>query len=122
MRVLGPDAAEMPLLTVRPEVRGSGLGTVLLCLLENALAEAGVGTMYMPGLPPLPHNSLVHMSADLDPASQNGGAEDHGKELPVCASHAILGYGLPGLGDGLHFPTRRGEPANKRKGHDLQHL
>ena len=116
----------MPLLTVRPEVRGSGLGTVLLCLLENALAEAGVGTMYMPGLPSLPHNPLVHMGADLDPASHNGRAEkaaqDHGKELPVCDSHASLGCGLPGLGDGLHIPSRKGEPAHEPEGHDLQHL
>lgn len=44
--------AEVPLLVVRPELRGARLGAVLLGALEAALAKSGVRLLIMPALPP----------------------------------------------------------------------
>jgi GNAT superfamily N-acetyltransferase len=43
----GP-VAEVPVLAVRPEVQGSGLGRLLLSQLESALLEAGAKLLAMP--------------------------------------------------------------------------
>ena len=49
VRVLGPDVAEVPVLAVRPDLQGNGLGARLLALLEAGLLAAGVRMVAMPG-------------------------------------------------------------------------
>lgn len=51
MRALGPEAAEVPVLAVAPQLRGNGLARALLAQLEAALLGAGVRMLLMPGVP-----------------------------------------------------------------------
>lgn len=50
LRLLGRGTAELPVLTVRPEVRGAGLGTAMISRIESILLEAGVKVLLTPAL------------------------------------------------------------------------
>ncbi len=51
MRAHGAEVAEVPVLAVRPELQGNGLGRALLGQLESALLAAGVKLLVLPAVP-----------------------------------------------------------------------
>lgn len=50
VRVLGPDAAEVPVVATRPQLRNRGLARKLLAALEESLKASGVARIAMPGI------------------------------------------------------------------------
>ena len=67
VRLLGADAAEMPVLAVRPDLQRNGLGRLMLASIERLCREAGVPALLMPCLLPSgvwlslrrPHHVLI---------------------------------------------------------------
>ena len=57
LRLMGAEVAEVPLLSVRPDLQHNGLGRVLLSFLERLCVDAGVASLVMPCL--LPFGALV---------------------------------------------------------------
>ncbi len=65
VRTHGAEVAEVPLLAVRPELEGNGLGAALLAQLESALLAAGVKLLVMPAvsqLPPTANSQVPNLS------------------------------------------------------------
>ena len=115
MRALGPDVAEVPVLAVRPDLQGNGLGHRLLAPLEAALLGAGIRMMAMPGgVEP----DLAGASSGADPdapaplpdAAATGAPQVHCAPS-LCAVSARLAVGVSSRGDCLgsvHYHIGRG--------------
>ena len=86
-RVLGPDVAELPVLAVRPELQGNGLGRLLLALLENALLEARVKLLAMPALVPFPSSSPQQAALQNGQLGTAGTADRHEQVSQLYVAH-----------------------------------
>lgn len=63
VRTHGAEVAEVPVLAVRPELEGNGLGRALLAQLESALLAAGVKLLVMPAVSQLPPTATSQVSS-----------------------------------------------------------
>ncbi|KAK9903346.1 hypothetical protein WJX75_003447 [Coccomyxa subellipsoidea] len=86
VRAHGAEVAEVPILAVRPELQGNGLGRALLAQLESALLAAGVKLLVLPAVPHAHAHQCWPSKAGYAPASARQRA--HLSALPL-----------------LHFPT-----------------